>query len=98
MLSGAEGLERGGPEGGARQQQATDTEDGDGKEMHNEDGGPRVEARQQADGARAVPAAQAQVVEASLPHLLVRCAAPIAEHLRTDHHRQPHLICLHFYD
>lgn len=72
----------GGPEGGARQQQAADAKDGDGKEVHDEDGGARVETGEQADGARAVPASQAQVVEAGLPHLLVRCAAPVAEHLR----------------
>ncbi len=77
-----QGWSWGGPEGGARQQQAADAKDCDGKEVHDEDGGARVEAGQEADGARAVPAAQPQVVKARLSHLLMRRAAPVAEHLQ----------------
>ena len=70
------------PKGRPGHEQAADAEDGDRKEVHDEDGGPRVEAGQQRDGAGGVPAAQAQVVEAGAPHLLVRRAALVAEHLR----------------
>jgi hypothetical protein len=74
------------PERGARHQQAANAKDGDGEEVHDQDGGARIQAGEQRHGAGGVPATQAQVVEARLPHLLVRLATLVAEDLQWTAH------------
>mmetsp|Transcript_3062 Transcript_3062/g.7677 ORF Transcript_3062/g.7677 Transcript_3062/m.7677 type:complete len:264 (+) Transcript_3062:632-1423(+) len=68
-------------ERGARPQQAAHAVQRDHEEVHDQHRGARVEARQQRHGAGRVHAAKRQVVEARLPHLLVRLVARVAKHL-----------------
>lgn len=68
-------------EGGSRQEQSADTKNGHGKEVHYQHRGARSQARQQRDGTFTVPATQAQVVKASLLHLLMRPVSSVAEDL-----------------
>ena len=72
----------GSPEGRSGHEQAADAKYGNGEEVHHEDRWPWVQARQKGHRSCGIPAAQAQVVEAGLPHLLMCCASLVAEHLR----------------
>ena len=69
------------PEGWPRHQQPPNAKDGHCKEVHDQHGGAGTQAGQQRDGPLRIPASQAEIVEARLLHLLVRCVTRVAEHL-----------------
>lgn len=69
-------------EGGSGSEEAANPIQGNHEEVHDQQGGLWGQSRQQGNGAGRVNAPQLEVLEAGLPHLLMRCHTVVAEDLQ----------------